>query len=408
MLTPRTKARKRMRGEEVPATPGDKRRKLVPVVSTDKTTALFGEPSSRRTKRLTPEINSDDDDEEIIDSPRKKSTLGVNGRIFTNMFDDASSVAASTKDGISNLSETFDDGFLTGNLDEMSLRSTPPPPTSESGDSYAQELVDDSSQDDEPALDIKSRAKPLFPVAPGRWTQDTWEAPAPGTDLSHLRKGLAKAGTTVNGKGKATKQAKQSSQPGGEDDSKKAKENPTVSNPFELLPPMPGEETSQPKKKYENGESRAKAKGKESLAALKKRAKEAAEAVEGEDQSDSDAVAEVDEIAWRPHGPLRATSSALVYPSISNSQTTAHDSDSEEHDPTASLPSELRKLLSIKSTRQEGAKADILARDILAGRSMRSGEVWGVGECDYDKANSDNDFDDWDSEPEGWTGGVEM
>jgi hypothetical protein len=99
MMTPRTKARKRMRGEEVPATPGDKRRKLG-LATTDKALVVFGESSGRGMKRLTPEDEDDEDDEEIVNSPKKKSALAANGRVFTNMFDETSSAAASTRDGM--------------------------------------------------------------------------------------------------------------------------------------------------------------------------------------------------------------------------------------------------------------------------------------------------------------------
>lgn len=397
MMTPRTKARKRMRGEEVPATPGDKRRKLG-LAAADKPTTLFGEPSGRGTNRLTPE-NEDDDDEEIIDSPKKKSAFGVNGRVFTSMFDDTSSAVASTKD------------------DEASLRSTPPPPPSESGDSYAPDWEDThDSADDEPDTTVaptNTRNKPLFSVAPGKWTQDTWDAPAPGTDLSHLRKGLAKAGAADKGKGNAPKRTRRGSQSDGDEKAKKAKEKTTLSNPFELLPPIPGEETSKPGRRYDTGEPRSKGRGKaaESSAALKKRAKELVGAEGGEEQSDGDELAEFNEVEWRPHGPLKAAPSISGFSRIpiSNSQTSAPDEQAEdEHDPTENLPSELRTLLSIQSTRHEDVKADALARDVLAGRSTRGREVWGIGDVDTNDEDEDGERDDWDSEPEGWTGGVEM
>ncbi|KAG8687785.1 hypothetical protein FRC11_006592, partial [Ceratobasidium sp. 423] len=63
-LTPRTKARKRMRGEEVPATPGDKRRKL----------------GAARSILPTQDEQEEEDDDEIVDSPRKKRATGANGK----------------------------------------------------------------------------------------------------------------------------------------------------------------------------------------------------------------------------------------------------------------------------------------------------------------------------------------
>jgi hypothetical protein len=227
--------------------------------------------------------------------------------------------------------------------------------------------------------------------------------------LSHLRKGLAKAGAAVDGKSKATKQPQRGSQPNRNQDSKKVKEEKALSNPFELLPPMPGEETAQPRRRYENGEPRSKVKGKvsESSAVLKKRAKEAAK-MEEDEQSDDDTMAEVDEVAWRPYGPLRPADSATLHSSMPNSQATAPDLDSEEQDPTESLPSELRALLSIQATRREDIKAGILARDVLVGRSTRGGDVWGIGDVEDDQDDGEGERDDWDSEPEGWTGRVEM
>ncbi|KAH7334251.1 hypothetical protein B0J17DRAFT_101143 [Rhizoctonia solani] len=71
-LTPRTKARKRMRGEEVPATPGDKRRKL----------------GAARSILPTQDEQDEEDEDEIVDSPKKKRATAVNGRVFTGLFDD--------------------------------------------------------------------------------------------------------------------------------------------------------------------------------------------------------------------------------------------------------------------------------------------------------------------------------
>ncbi|KAF8599703.1 hypothetical protein BDV93DRAFT_525806 [Ceratobasidium sp. AG-I] len=404
-MTPRTKARKRMRGEDVPATPGDKRRKLFSANATaaDKPIGLFAEPSTARgTKRSTPADSEDEDDgeDEIIDSPKKKKpTVGVNGRVFTNMFDGEMSSPRKV---------TF--AFSDADEDVASSRSTPPPPPSESGDSEAPDENEDAPEpsDDEiepePSLPSTSRTKPLGPVLPGRWTQDSWDAPTPGADLSHLRKHqFGKNAASDKGKGKASKRARRGSHSDDDADAKKQKELARLANPFELLPPIPGDEPpaqgGRTGTRYGNaGEGKSKG-GKVKAADRKKLAKEVEAMEEEEEDWEEDAV---NEIPWRPHGPLRAAPTTTP----SSSQAMAvEDDDEETRDPAQNLPTDLRTLLSIHSTHREDIKVDALARDILAGRSTRVTEVWGVGDIEEVEAEGEGD---WDSEPEGWTGGVEM
>ncbi|KAG9118559.1 hypothetical protein FRC07_006870, partial [Ceratobasidium sp. 392] len=146
-----------------------------------------------------------------------------------------------------------------------------------------------------------------------------------------------------------------------------------------------------------------------SAAEMKKRAKEVAAEVETEQNESSDVDEHVEEIAWRPHGPLRSTTSASTPPS--GNPATVDDDELERDDPAHNLPSDLRTLLSIHSTHRDDAKAEVLARDILAGRARTSKavEVWGIGDLgDWEGEEGDGEEGDWESEPEGWTGGVEM
>lgn len=401
-MTPRTKARKRMRGEEVPATPGDKRRKLAltPATATDKPATLFGEPSTARgIKRSTPEDGEDEDDgeDEVIDSPRKKSAVGVNGRVFTNMFDGEMSSPRKV---------TF--AFSDADEDVASSRSTPPPPPSESGDSEAADEQPSEPSDAEinPAQPVlaTSRAKPRGSVMPSRWTQDSWDAPAPGADLSHLRKQFGKNAASDKSKGRNSKRTRRGSHSDGED-TKKQKELARLANPFELLPPIPGDEPpsqgGRTGTKYGNGGEGKSKGGKGKAAEIKKLAKEAEAMEEEEEDWEEEAL---NEIPWRPHGPLRAAPA----PTPSSSQAMTMD-DNDEHgeaqDPSQSLPTDLRTLLSINPTHREDTKVDAIARDVLAGRSTRVTEVWGVGDVEEVETEGEGD---WDSEPEGWTGGVEM
>ncbi|KAG8794839.1 hypothetical protein FRC12_020918 [Ceratobasidium sp. 428] len=409
MMTPRTKARKRMRGEEVPATPGDKRRKLIVPAKEAETIPppLFGEP--RGTKR--PSSDGDDDDEdEIMDSPRKKSAIGANGRVFTSVFDeDGEDLAGPRKVSLMfSDAETEDNGGL-------SLRSTPPPPPSESGESHAVDedededetfIKDDDTTPPRPTPTSIPRGKPptAKPIIPVRWTQDKWDAPAPGTDLSHLRKGqLGKKPPPASDKTKSSKAKGKSKQ----NESQSTQER--VANPFELLPPIPGDDQPAPKvPRQADGKIKGKQEFK-SAAEMKKRAKEVAAEVETEQNESSDVDERVEEITWRPHGPLRSAASALPPCSTFSSQNV--DDDEEQDDPAHNLPSDLRTLLSIQSTRRDDVKAEVLARDVLAGRArtITTAEVWGVGDLgDWEGDEGEGEEGDWESEPEGWTGGVEM
>jgi hypothetical protein len=419
-LTPRTKARKRMRGEEVPTTPGDKRRKLASAVTATATDTkdkvpqpLFGEP--RGTKRPSSD-NDDDGDDEIMNSPRKKSAVGTNGRVFTSVFDDtAGDEETFDRDLSSPRKVTF--AFSDAETEEggaESLRSTPPPPPSESGDSHApdegeEDLSENNDNSTPPAVATSIvRGKPPNPILPGRWTQDSWDAPVAGTDLSHLRKNQFGKTSSAPEKAKAKGKAKP-----GDKTAKTDKER--LANPFELLPPIPGDEgtSKSTSRGTKYGEGRGKAKGKdaESVAALKKRAKEAEAETDGMDQGESSDVDErVVEIAWRPHGPLRSTPSATT-PLPNNPAANDDDENDEQADPAHNLPSDLRSLLSIHSTRRDETKEEALADDVLAGRARASGvaEVWGVGDLgEWEGGERDGEEGDWESEPEGWTGGVEM
>ncbi|CAE6535444.1 unnamed protein product [Rhizoctonia solani] len=368
-LTPRTKARKRMRGEEVPATPGDKRRKL------------GAARSILSTQDEQDEDDQDDEDDEIIDSPKKKRATTVNGRVFTGLFDDDGMGGGNVEDASSVMDET------------SSFRSTPPPPPSEPDHDWTPTRShSDQEDDDQPITRPKSR--PVLPAI-GKWTHDTWDTPAPGTDFSHLRKGLGKPQPDLTKQKPNKAKSKTEKQPN----------VLAVSNPFDLLPPMPDEEpAASTSKQY--GTSRPKAKkGKE---------KEKEKAVEVDDGESSDGTGDmnVNEIEWKPFGPLigsqtQTQRSDSQTPMSSQTQTQTSRPTLSEPDPTATLPSDLRTLLSLHSTRREFLRSDSLARDVLAGRSVpvRGGEVWGVGDMEDEE---EGEGDDWDSEPEGWKGGVEM
>ncbi|CAE7100762.1 unnamed protein product [Rhizoctonia solani] len=365
-LTPRAKARKRMRGEEVPATPGDKRRKL----------------GAARSLLTTQDEEDEEDDDEIVDSPKKKRATGANGRVFTGLFDDDAGGSVKSSEAGGEASSVMDE--------TASFRSTPPPPPSEP-DHELTPTRSHSDQDDEPITQPKSRTVlPAF----GKWTQDTWDAPAPGTDFSHLGKGGKPRPEPTKQKAKEKE--------------KKARQlqAQAVSNPFDLLPPMPGEEPTASKPRYDS-------KPKAGVKGRKGKDKEV-DVDDGEGSDGTDDI-NVNELEWRPMGPLISSQtlksdtspfgSQIQRPAPS--QPEPRDEDEPEPDPTTTLPSDLQTLLSLHSTHREFIRSDSLARDVLAGRSVpvRGGEVWGVGDMEDEE---EGEGDDWDSEPEGWKGGVEM
>ncbi|GAB1524534.1 hypothetical protein RhiTH_007688 [Rhizoctonia solani] len=381
-LTPRTKARKRMRGEEVPATPGDKRRKLGAV----------------RSILSTQDEEEEEDQDEIVDSPKKKRATTVNGRVFTGLFDDEGTAGGST------MGDEGGGGDTTSFIDDMSsLRSTPPPPPSEPDHDWTS-TRSHSDEDEEPPA--RPGTRPVLPAF-GKWTQDTWDAPAPGTDFSHLKKGFGKpqpepTKQKAKGKEKGKEKEKESSQ--------------TVSNPFDLLPPLPmqDDQPSSTKSRFDN-----KSRGDNSRSKGKKgKDKE----VEMDGAESSDGEMDVNEIEWKPYGPLMGSQTqhsdsqtqtpfgSQARPSFGSQaqaiQPPENEAD-EEPDLASNLPSDLRTLLSLHSTRREFLRSDSLAKDVLAGRSTsaRAGEVWGVGDMEDEE---EGEGDDWDSEPEGWKGVVEM
>ncbi|CAE6484629.1 unnamed protein product [Rhizoctonia solani] len=346
-LTPRTKARKRMRGEEVPATPGDKRRKL----------------GAARSMLPTQDELDEEDDDEIVDSPRKKRVTGANGRVFTGLFDDDGT--GGNEDAYSVMDET------------SSFRSTPPPPPSEPDHDWTS-THSHSDHEDEPVS--RPKARPVLPTV-GKWTHDTWDAPAPGS----LQTGPGKPFP------EPTKQ-KQKQKPKPKD----KQPSLAVSNPFDLLPPMPEEQPASSKSRYDYTKSKAGPKG--------KKGKEKQVEVDEGESSDGTGGLNVNEIEWKPFGPLM---SSQPQPQPQPSDAPRPEPLDDEPDPATSLPSDLRTLLSLHSTHREFLRSDSLAQDVLAGRSVpvRGGEVWGVGDVEDEEQG---EGDDWDSEPEGWKGGVEM
>ncbi|CAE6356479.1 unnamed protein product [Rhizoctonia solani] len=379
-LTPRAKARKRMRGEEVPATPGDKRRKL----------------GATRSILSVQDEQEEDDEYVAIDSPKKKRATTTNGKVFTGLFDD---------EGAGDSSIRGDEGAgadTTSFMDDLSsLRSTPPPPPSEPDQDWTS-TRSQSDDDDEPAA--RPTIRPVLPAL-SKWSQDTWDAPAPGTDFSHLKKGFGKPRQEpIKQKAKDKKE-------------KEKQVSQAVSNPFDLLPPLPpqDDEPKSNKSRYDN-----KSKGDGARSRGKKGKGKEAE-MEMEDAESSDGGIDVNEIEWKPYGPLIGSqgqhldsqtqppfgsqSRPLGSQTLPNQPT--DDDEEVEPDLASDLPSDLRTLLSLRPTRREFLRSDSLAKDVLAGRSTlgRGVEVWGVGDMENEE---EGEGDDWDSEPEGWKGDVEM
>ncbi|KAJ1301726.1 hypothetical protein OPQ81_008959 [Rhizoctonia solani] len=322
-LTPRTKARKRMRGEEVPATPGDKRRKL----------------GAARSILPTQDEQDEEDDDEIVDSPRKKRVTAVNGRVFTGLFDDEGAGGEEVNSGkavVEDASSVMDE--------TASSRSTPPPPPSEPDQDWTSTR---SHSEEEDESITRPKPRPVLPNI-GKWTQDTWDTPPSRHRFLTSPK---------------REKEKKEKQPLAQ----------AISNPFDLLPPLPAleEKPGHSKSKYDNNKSKAGAKG--------KRGKD--KEVEMDDGESSDGLGgiEVNEIEWKPFGPLmsfQSQRSDSQMPFSSQTQQPIFSSqaqplvlssqpqplDEPESDPTATLPSDLRTLLSLHSTHREFIRSDSLAR----------------------------------------------
>ncbi|KAG9043806.1 hypothetical protein FS837_009108 [Tulasnella sp. UAMH 9824] len=190
---------------------------------------------------------------------------------------------------------------------------------------------------------------------------------------------------------------------------------PGMANPFGLRPPSPLlEQASQTKGKGKWGERK---KGRMDKAVMD----------EDEDGGEEDSAEDVKEVDLRARTGFRRTTSASQKtqaegPSgsfeedpvdrfwVAASQRPRDESPppTEEETLQVDLPDEMKRVLHIESPSKRRAEETIvhgLFKGELAPEKLKKQDVWGAGEFD---SPEDDDENDWDSEPEGWKGAVEM
>ncbi|KAG8901987.1 hypothetical protein FRC01_009697 [Tulasnella sp. 417] len=382
--TPRTKARKRMRGEEVEQTPGDKRRRIT-------------KPPSP-----IPQENDEgvDDDDEIMDlSPVKPPPLkSGKGKAFQAVFEDdlmpSKAKPIKAPQGL----------FFSGPSKVAPSQTSLPPPAKGS------------------SKPPKPEPRPRRSTSVSAATESVSTTPDPPSDTPAEGSGIES--TFIKRKGKRSlaeteDSASSRSSPPPESTITSLRDEPPLppgmANPFGLRPPSPLlEQASQSKGKGRWGERK---KGRMDKAVME----------EDEDGAEDDSTEDVKEVDLRARTGFRRTASEKQ-PSQAEGPGASFEDDpvdrfwvaaaqrprDESPPPTEAetlqvdLPDEMKRVLHIESPskrRTEETIVDGLFKGELAPEKLKKQDVWGAGELD---SLEDEDENDWDSEPEGWKGVVEM
>ncbi|KIO33750.1 hypothetical protein M407DRAFT_17361 [Tulasnella calospora MUT 4182] len=375
--TPRTKARKRMRGEEVEQTPGDKRRRIT-------------KPPSP-----IPQENDEDvdDDDEIMDlspvkpPPRKSGK----GKAFQPVFEDDL------------------------------MPSKPKPVKAPQGLFFSgSSLLPAKGSTKSPSLRIEPQSRRSTSVSAA--TESLSTTPDPPSDTPAEGSGIEPSFTKRKGKrslAETEDSASSRSSPPPESTITSLRDEPPLppgmANPFGLRPPSPLlEQASQTKGKGKWGERK---KGRMDKAVME----------DDEEGAEDDSTEDVKEVDLRARTGFRRTTSEnqksqVERPGVSFEEdpmdrfwlAASQRPRDESPPPTAEetlqvdLPDEMKRVLHIESPSKRRTEETIvhgLFKGELAPEKLKKQEVWGAGELDSPEDEEEND---WDSEPEGWKGVVEM
>ncbi|KAG8918625.1 hypothetical protein FRC00_012259 [Tulasnella sp. 408] len=381
--TPRTKARKRMRGEEVEQTPGDKRRRIT-------------KPPSPVPQESEEGL---DDEDEIMDmSPVKPPPLkSGKGKAFQPVFEDdlmpSKSKPIKAPQGL----------FFSGPSKVAPSQTSAPVPAKGSS---------------KPKTEPQSRRSASVSAA----TESLSTTPDPPSDTPGEGSGIESTFTKRKGKrslAETEDSASNRSSPPPESTITSLRDEPPLppgmANPFGLRPPSPLlEQASQTKGKGKWGERK---KGRMDKAVME----------DDEDGGEEDSAEDVKEVDLRARTGFRRTTSASQKtqaegPSgsfeedpvdrfwVAASQRPRDESPppTEEENLQVDLPDEMKRVLHIESPSKRRAEETIvhgLFKGELAPEKLKKQDVWGAGEFDSPEDDEEND---WDSEPEGWKGAVEM
>ena len=170
-----------------------------------------------------------------------------------------------------------------------------------------------------------------------------------------------------------------------------------------LIPPSPPPTREDDQRQ----QLRWKGKGKPATGKGKKKARMAPEETSGEEDN------AVDELAWRPVGPLKCRSQAadvdaepdleLEEPIIAHSRSrllVAVEEPEQEGDFEIDLPDQLKDILALTPS-MRSKDEETIVRNLLTGKRefLPKIEIWAAGEV---PENHGDDDDDWDGEPVGW------
>lgn len=378
--TPRTKARKRMRGEEVEQTPGDKRRRI--------------------TKPPSPIPQEDeegvDDDDEIMDlSPVKPPALkSGKGKVFQPVFED-DLVPSKPKPIKAPQGLFFSGPSKVAPIQNSTIGSSKPHP-----------LKNERPSRRSASISAATESLSTTPDPPS-------DTPAEGSGVESAfvgkRKGKRSLAETEDSASSRSSLPPESTITSLRDEPPLP---PSVANPFGLRPPSPVlEQASQTKGKGKWGERK---KGKMDKAAV----------MDDDEGAEEDSTEDVKEVDWHARSGLRRTTSASQKPQsegpfeeeqedrfrVAASQRLRAESPSAAEAETlqVDLPDEMKRVLHIESPSKRRTEETIvqgLFRGELAPEKLKKQEVWGAGEFDSPEDEEEND---WDSEPEGWKGATEM
>ncbi|KAG9018276.1 Meiotic recombination protein dmc1 [Tulasnella sp. 427] len=380
--TPRTKARKRMRGEEVDQTPGDKRRRI-------------NKPPSPIPQEMDEAM---DDEDEVMDlSPVKPPPLkSGKGKAFQPVLDDDLEPSQSKPikapqglffSGPSRLSSNPTSSLLSAKgasiskTEPRSRRSTSVSVTTDSSRTTPDPLSDTP-------VEGAAIPAPFINKRQGKRTRAETE------DSESSRSSLPPESTI-------TSQRDEPPLP------------PGMANPFGLRPPSPFlEQGSQNKGKGKWGERK---KGKMDAAVMRD------EDEAGEDDSTED----IKEVDWHARTGFRRTTSGTQKEhtdkvpfeddSVNRLRITASQRPREGTPPVdgtetlqVDLPDEMKRVLHIESPSKRRTEETIvqgLLSGELAPEKLKKQDIWGAGEFEEPEDDEEND---WDSDPEGWKGVVEI
>ncbi|KAG8930470.1 hypothetical protein FRC02_004134 [Tulasnella sp. 418] len=374
--TPRTKARKRLRGEDVPETPGDKRRRVVRPI---RTTTLDADIQENPTV--------EEDDEESLELTPAKPAIGK-ATVFRPTFDDAKPGPSAPFSSL-----VLETKFSTG---APSSKSTIKPSLGKGREAARTHSLKNLFSK---GLVASSLSEPSC-----SGTTDDSDASTSGPKgkeaAKRQRSGVQEDREQFNGP------------------SLKEEIHPSVTNMFGLRPPSP---LSVP----------ANSKGKNSKWGDRKKTKVQQPTLEQGDDDPIEIDEPVKELEWKSRGALKSLDA--VDPATQGQEGSSRDDDAvlpetddlvhlyrakssrplrvssseeEEDDVQVDLPDEMKKVLVIDSPKKKENEKEI-ALQALTGKgpgTCKGEEVWIAGETG---ANDDDELD-WESEPEGWTNTVEM